>query len=104
MLVDEARLEVVGREKRVGSAAVGQYFSNYEATDDWLLEPGFVEGRRCALVFDRQDPSGPPRYFILLEFADDSVVDIRDFRYAAYVMADARWERLPPPDDGQQPS
>lgn len=96
LLVSEARLEVVGRETRVGSAAVGRYFANYSATDDWLLEPGLVEGRPCALVFDRSDPSGPPRYFILIGFDGEQVADLRDFRYASYVMADALWNRLPP--------
>lgn len=95
MLSAEVRLELVGRSRSEGRSEVGNYFGNYRDRDDWLMAPGRIEGRPALLSFDRGDPSGPPRYFVLLAFDGEDVLSIRDFRYARYVMADARWERLP---------
>lgn len=95
MLSAEVRLELVGRLRSEGRREVGNYFGNYSDRDDWLMAPGRIEGRPALLSFDRHDPSGPPRYFVLLAFDGEDVLSIRDFRYARYVMADARWERLP---------
>lgn len=94
MLSAEVRLELVWRERREGREGVGDYYSNYQIRDDWLMAPGCVEGTPAMLAFDRNDPSGPPVYFVLLTFEGDNLVAIRDFRYARYVMADASWERF----------
>jgi RNA polymerase sigma-70 factor (ECF subfamily) len=94
ILSSEVRLDLVSIEKREGKVGVGGYYSNYQKRDDWIMAPGRVEGRPAILAFDRSDPSGPPRYFILLQFDGDNVLSIRDFRYAQYAMADAQWERL----------
>lgn len=94
LLASRVHLELVSMDERVGKDAVGGYFTNYNRQDDWLLAPGMVESRPCILVFDRNDPTGPPNYFILIRFENGQVHDIRDFRYARYVMADAVWRRL----------
>ncbi|MCP4383818.1 MAG: sigma-70 family RNA polymerase sigma factor [Hyphomicrobiales bacterium] len=94
MLSAEVRLELVSVEDRKGRAGVGNYYSNYEKRSDWLMAPGRVEGRPAILAFDRNDPAGPPTYFVLLTFGDGKVLSIRDFRYARYAMTDARWDRL----------
>lgn len=94
MLSAEVRLELVSRERREGKAGVGDYYTNYSRQKDWLMAPGSVEGRPAILAFDRNDPSGPPGYFILLEFDGADLSAIRDFRYARYAMDDARWERF----------
>ena len=93
MLSEEVRLDLVAIEERKGRKGVGGCYSNYHKRPDWVMAPGCVEGRPAILAFDRDDPSGPPVYFILLRFAGDRVEAIRDFRYARYVMAYARWER-----------
>lgn len=94
MLSEEVRLELVTLDRRSGRAGVGGYYSNYQKSDDWLMAPGAVEGRPAMLAFDRADPSAPPLYFVLLQFDGEYVAGIRDFRYARYAMADARWERF----------
>ncbi len=94
MLTREVRLELVAMENRQGRAGVGGYYANYLKRLDWIMAPGSVEGRPAVLAFDPDDPAGPPQYFILLEFRGDQVLSIRDFRYARYVMADARWQRF----------
>lgn len=94
LLAAEVHLELVSVEERSGKRAVGGYFANYKKRDDWLMVPGLIEGRPCILAFDRDDPSGPPNYFILIKFDGSRVRDIRDFRYARYVMSDAQWQRI----------
>ena len=93
MLADEVQLELVNRQRRKGRAEVGNYFTNYGRIGGWELVPGFVERRPAALVFDLEDPTRTPRYFILLEWSATRVVQIRDFRYARYVIESA--ELLP---------
>jgi RNA polymerase sigma-70 factor (ECF subfamily) len=58
--------------------------------------PGLVEGRPAVLVNDPADPSGIPLYFVLVEWAGENVLKIRDFRYARYVMGDAEVALLVP--------
>jgi RNA polymerase sigma-70 factor, ECF subfamily len=62
---------------------------------DWQLVPGLIERRPAVLVFDPGDRSGRPVYFMLLGWTGDRVMNIRDFRYAAYAMECAEWVALP---------
>jgi RNA polymerase sigma-70 factor, ECF subfamily len=84
MLADEVRLELVNKLRLRGRTEVGNYFSNYARIDDWRFIPGLVDGRPAALVRDPRDRSGAPTYFVLLEWAGERVVSIRDFRFARY--------------------
>ena len=94
MMAEEVHLELVSKEERSGRKDVGLYFTNYSRREDWLLAPGMIERRPAILAFDRNDPAGPPNYFILLDFLSGQLLDIRDFRYARYVMDGAEWMRL----------
>lgn len=95
MLSDEVKLELVAVERREGKQRVSGYYSNYSKRTDWLMVPGLIEGSPAILSFDRNDPTGPPAYFILLRTDGARVCGIRDFRYAQYTMADAHWSVLP---------
>ena len=95
MIADEVRLEVVNRTRMRGRNEVSNYFHNYSQTDDWHLVCGLVEGRPAALAWPPSDPARAPMYFVLLEWAGDKVVNIRDFRYARYATDGA--EMLTPP-------
>src|SRR5205823_2787310 len=86
MLANEVRLDLVARHKLAGRAEVSKYFGNYANVQDWHLMPGLVDGRAAALVCDPRDPSGQPRYFVLLDWSADGLVGIRDFRYARYAI------------------
>lgn len=88
-LADEVKVEVVNRTRLSGRGEVGRYFGNYSQTSDWHLAPGLVDGRPAVLVHDPDQPSGPPIYFMLLDWADGRLLEIRDFRYARYVVEDA---------------
>jgi RNA polymerase sigma-70 factor, ECF subfamily len=89
MLGEEVRLELVSRTRMNGRKEVGTYLHNYAGTRDWHLVPGLVDGRPAVLVHEPGDASARPSYFVLLEWGDDKVLKIRDFRYARYAIESA---------------
>jgi RNA polymerase sigma-70 factor, ECF subfamily len=86
MLAEEVRLELVAKSRMNGRGRVRRYFDNYARLRDWQLVPGLVDRRPAVLVRDPNDPSKTPAYFVLLEWAGDSVISIRDFRFASYAI------------------
>jgi RNA polymerase sigma-70 factor (ECF subfamily) len=84
MLADEVRLDLVTKLRRSGRSEVTNYFSRYSEIDDWHFVPGLVERRPAVIVRDPRTASRTPSYFILLEWAGDRLVNIRDFRFARY--------------------
>jgi RNA polymerase sigma-70 factor, ECF subfamily len=86
MLADEVRLELVNKTRMNGKGEVGKYFGNYSLAQDWQLVPGFVDRRPAILVRDPGDASGVPTYFVLLDWAGDRLIGIRDFRHARYAI------------------
>jgi RNA polymerase sigma-70 factor (ECF subfamily) len=86
MIADDVRLELVNRTRLSGKAEVSRYFGNYDKVSDWHLVPGLVEDRPAILVFDPNEASGKPKYFMLLDWQADKVGSIRDFRHAPYVI------------------
>jgi RNA polymerase sigma-70 factor (ECF subfamily) len=89
MLADEVRLDLVNKSRRSGRGEVGNYFHNYSQLLDWHLVPGFVDGHPAALVCHPGDPSRRPLYFVLLVWAGDGLVSIRDFYFARYAIEGA---------------
>jgi RNA polymerase sigma-70 factor, ECF subfamily len=94
MLADEVKLDLVNRTRRAGRRDVSEYFTNYSKVHDWLLVPGFVDRRPAILVCDPTNPEARPAYFVLLDWSDDRLLNIRDFRYAKYATDDAEVIRL----------
>ncbi|MGA8699584.1 MAG: sigma-70 family RNA polymerase sigma factor [Xanthobacteraceae bacterium] len=90
MLADEVRLELVNKTRMNGKAEVGSYFSNYSLVHDWQLVPGFVDRHPAILVRDPRNASAAPTYFVLLNWAGDRLVGIRDFRHARYATEGAK--------------
>ncbi len=86
LLADEVRVEVVNRTRLSGRSQAGRYFGNYGQSSDWCLVPGLVERRPAVLVHHPDDPGGAPLYFILLYWAGERLLHVRDFRYARYVI------------------
>jgi RNA polymerase sigma-70 factor (ECF subfamily) len=87
LIAEDVQLEVVNRTRMRGKAEVSTYFGNYDRTQDWALSLGFVDGRPAILVHDPLDTA--LRGFMLVEWLEDRVIRIRDFRYAPYCLADA---------------
>jgi RNA polymerase sigma-70 factor, ECF subfamily len=91
LLARDVRLDIVGISQSRGPRQVGCYFHNYSAADNWRPGVGSVEGRPAILVFDPQDLSRVPRYFILIDWVNGEVARIRDYRHAPYIMVDAEF-------------
>ena len=89
-LADEVKVEVVNRTRLSGRGEVGRYFTNYSQTSDWHLVPGLVEGRPAVVVLDPDQPAGPPLYFMLIDWQDGHLLNVRDFRYARYIVDGAQ--------------
>jgi RNA polymerase sigma-70 factor (ECF subfamily) len=83
-LADDVKVEVVNRTRLSGRGEVGRYYGNYSQTDDWHLAPGLVEGRPAVVVLAQ--PAGLPVYFMLIDWRDGRLLNVRDFRYARYVV------------------
>jgi RNA polymerase sigma-70 factor (ECF subfamily) len=86
MLAEDVRLEVVNRVRLDGKKSVAPYFSNYAARPHWRFIPGFVDRCPAMLVYDADDPDQRLKYFVLLAWAGERVVGIRDFVFARYAM------------------
>ena len=86
MLAEDVRLEVVNRVRVEGKKSVAPYFSNYAARPHLRFIAGFVDRRPAVLVYDADDPDQRLKYFVLLAWAGERVVGIRDFFSARYAM------------------
>lgn len=86
MLAEDVRLELVARSRMTGKQEVSRYFGNYSQAHDWLLVSGLIDRRPAMIVYDPEDPSGPPKYFIILQWTGGHVSNIRDFRHARYAI------------------
>lgn len=87
MLAEDVRLELVGRFQARGARPTGGYYTNYAKAPECRLRPGTVEGRPALLASDGPDEA--PSYFVLLDWSGESIVAIRDYRYARHVMVEA---------------
>jgi RNA polymerase sigma-70 factor (ECF subfamily) len=74
-----------------GKAEVSRYLGNYARTNDWRFALGFVDGRPAVLACNPDDPSICPSCFVLLQWQDDRLIGIRDFRYARYASEGAEF-------------
>jgi RNA polymerase sigma-70 factor (ECF subfamily) len=86
MLAEDVRLEVVDRVRVNGKKGVAPYFSNYAARPHLRFSAGIVDRCPAILVYDADDPDQRLKYFVLLTWAGERVVGIRDFFSARYAM------------------
>jgi len=87
---EETRLDVVSRYQRRGSSAAS-YFTQYpEITraEDLRAEAGWVDGLPAIAVF-RPASSSRAAYFIRLDWREERITEVRDFRYVPYIAIDA---------------
>jgi RNA polymerase sigma-70 factor, ECF subfamily len=86
ILAEDVHLEIVNRLRLDGKKSVAPYFTNYSARPHWRFVPGLVDRRPAMLVYDSDDPYRSLKYFVLLDWAGEKVVGIRDFVFARYAM------------------
>jgi RNA polymerase sigma-70 factor (ECF subfamily) len=86
LLAEDAKLDLVNRLRLSGRKDVSVYFGRYSESHDWRFSAGFVEGRAALVVSDPEDPTNKPTYIVLLEWRDSQIVNIRDFRWAKYIV------------------
>ena len=89
MLAEDVRLELVNRRRLDGKKNVAPYFTNYAQRPHWRFISGFVDRRPAVLVYDADDPDERLKYFVLLDWAGQKIIGIRDFVFARYAMEGA---------------
>jgi RNA polymerase sigma-70 factor (ECF subfamily) len=94
LLADDVKLQQSTYPVRVGSADVGRFFTIYAKFDGVRLAPAWVEGREVIAVFEKGGGERPS-YFMWLEWRDGRISFIRDYRYARYVVDDAKLRLAP---------
>jgi RNA polymerase sigma-70 factor, ECF subfamily len=82
---------------RVGAAEVGRFFTIYARFEGVRLAPAWVDGREVIAVFEGSNRA-KPSYFMWLEWRDEEISFIRDYRYVRYIVTDA--ELIVAPDGG----
>jgi RNA polymerase sigma-70 factor (ECF subfamily) len=93
LLAEDVRLDMVNRRVLTGRQDVSTYFGRYAEIADWRISPCLAEGRPALLVGNRSDVPGVG-YVVLLDWKEGRIAEIRDFRFAAYVMESVRVSRL----------
>jgi RNA polymerase sigma-70 factor (ECF subfamily) len=88
LLADDVKLNQSTHPMRVGSADVGMFFNIYAKIEGVWLAPAWLEGREVIAVFENRSDA-KPSYIMWLEWRENEITFIRDYRYVRYVMADA---------------
>jgi len=94
MLADDVKLDLVNRFRLEGRDRIGLYFTRYEEETKWRFALGAVEGRPTMLVFDSAGPMERPAHFVLIDWSESRIIEIRDFLFAPYVLEAMDWVRL----------
>jgi RNA polymerase sigma factor (sigma-70 family) len=89
LLADDVKLHQSTYPLRAGAADVGRFFTIYAKFDGVRLQPAWVEGREVIAVFEK-GAGVKPSYFMWLEWRDGRISFIRDYRYARYIVDDAK--------------
>jgi RNA polymerase sigma factor (sigma-70 family) len=94
MLADDVKLDLVNRLQLEGRDRIGLYFTRYAEETKWRFALGAVEGRPAMLVFDATGPMERPAHFVLIDWLESRIVNIRDFLFTPYVLEAIDWVRL----------
>jgi RNA polymerase sigma-70 factor (ECF subfamily) len=93
MLADDVRFDLVARMQG-GRSSFETYFTRYTEMTAWRLNVGRVDGRLAAIVSNPDDLQMVPTYVIVVDWAEDTIVRLRDFYHAPYVLDGATVEIL----------
>ncbi len=94
MLADDVKLDLVNRLQWQGRDKISPYFTRYAEETKWRFAFGAVEGQPAMLVFDSTCPMERPAHFVLIDWSESRIIEIRDFLFAPYVLEATDWARL----------
>jgi RNA polymerase sigma-70 factor, ECF subfamily len=94
MLADDVKLDLVNRLRLEGRDKISPYFTRYAEVTKWRFVLGAVEGQPAMLVFDSTGPMQRPAHFVLVDWWESRIINIRDFLFAPYVLDGMDWVRL----------
>jgi RNA polymerase sigma factor (sigma-70 family) len=94
MLADDVKLDLVNRLQLQGRDKIDRYFTRYAQETKWRFALGAVEGRPAMLVFDSTGLMERPAHFVLIEWSESRIIQIRDFLFTPYVLESIDWVRL----------
>ena len=94
MLADDVKLDLVNRRQWEGRDKLARYFTRYAEETKWRFALGAVEGQPAMLVFDSTGPMERPAHFVLIDWSESRIIEIRDFLFAPYVLEGIDWVRL----------
>jgi RNA polymerase sigma factor (sigma-70 family) len=89
LLGKEARVDLVSRWQRRGSAAAGYYtkYAEVAVAEDLTAQPGVVDGVPAIAIY--RPGSTRPAYFLRLTWDEGRLTRIRDFYYVPYIADEA---------------
>jgi RNA polymerase sigma-70 factor (ECF subfamily) len=90
LLADDVKLRQSAHPLRSGRADVGLFFTIYAKSDPVWLVPAWLDGREVIAVFEHPGDSAPA-YLMWLEWRDDRIVFIRDYRHIRHVVDGAEF-------------
>jgi RNA polymerase sigma factor (sigma-70 family) len=96
MLADDVRLVQSTYPVRSGAADVGMFFGIYSRSAPVRLAPAWLDGREVVAVYE-DAAAAKPSYLMWLEWTDDRISFIRDYKYVRYVTEDAELVLAPDP-------
>ena len=88
MLADDVRFDLVARMQG-GRSSFETYFTRYAEMTAWRLSVGRVDSKLAAIVTDPADPRSSPFSMIVVDWAADRIVRVRDFYHAPYALEGA---------------
>jgi RNA polymerase sigma-70 factor, ECF subfamily len=94
LLAQEAQLDQVSLvQRRVADARYYDRYAEITKSEDIRAVVGLIDGMPAIAMF-RPASSSVPAYFVLLEWMDERISRIRDFRYVPYIAVDAQFSPL----------
>ena len=95
LIGEDARLDVVSRvQQRAATAGYYDRYARYLESEEIRAVEGVVDGVPAIAMFSPPS-SAKPSYFVLLEWENDRVSLIRDFRYVPYISEEAHFSSAP---------
>ena len=88
MLSDDVRFDLVARMQG-GKSSFETYFTRYTEMSAWRLSIGWVDGELAAIVTNPSDRAAKPFNLIVIDWAGDKIVRLRDFYHASYALEGA---------------